>query len=409
MGNSPTKINPITSIDQIKKIILSSQDNFAFSYHHSIDEIIEIIDKLGSDDLFFESPFHKALEEFPPKGMYFRYIVLWMDDVPAAFLYFQLKKINLRESLDGSFQGNGNKLTIYIKKFFTGLLNFHTLVNGNMLQTGRYGLYLPPEIELLLKFEHYQSILDYVVTELKNEKLRPAAILLKDFYLYEKISDEDCSKYGYSEFSVQPNMRLDIAENWNDTEDYMSDLKSKYKVRTRRTLKKLDGVYRRELDLVDLEKYSDTMHILYKSIANQASFNLFILDPLYFYGLKKHLEDKIKIVGYFLEEKMVGFYTIVYNYDTLDAHFLGYDSDHNREFHLYHNMLYDLLFEAIDKKKKHLDLSRTAMEIKSSIGAEPSKMFLYLKVTNPIVNKFTARFLKFLTPSTDWEERNPFK
>jgi hypothetical protein len=189
----------------------------------------------------------------------------------------------------------------------------------------------------------------------------------------------------------------------------MSDLKSKYKVRTRRTLKKLDGVYRRYLDLDDLEKHKDTMHKLYKSIANQASFNLFILDPLYFYGLKKHLKDKIKIVGYFLEEKMVGFYTIVYNYDTLDAHFLGYDSDHNREYHLYHNMLYDLLFEAIDKKKKHLDLSRTAMEIKSSIGAEPSKMFLYLKVTNPIANKFTARFLKFLTPNIDWEERNPFK
>lgn len=396
-------------IKKYEKTILDKEAGFSFSYHKSVDDIREILDHFGAKDVFFESPFHKALEEYPPNGMHFRYVLLWLHGEPKSMLYFQLKKINLRESLDGSFQENGNQVINKIKKFFTGLLNFYTLVNGNMLQTGRYGQYLTPEIAERLTFSLYQKIVSIVKNNLKKENLSPAAILLKDYYTHEKISEDDCKEFGYSAFSVQPNMRVEIRENWNSVDDYMGEMKSKYRVRTRRTLKKLDGIYKRALNLEDLLLYEDTMHRLYKFIADQASFNLFILNPKYFYGLKKHLQDKIQIIGYFLDDKMVGFYTIIYNYDTLDAHFLGYDSEHNREYHLYHNMLYDLLFEAIIKKKKHLDLSRTAMEIKSSIGADPFEMFLYLKVTNPIANRFTARFLKFLTPEGDWEERNPFK
>ncbi len=106
---------------------------------------------------------------------------------------------------------------------------------------------------------------------------------------------------------------------------------------------------------------------------------------------------------------MIGFFTIVHNYDVLDAHFLGYDAEFNREKHIYHNMLYDLLFVAIDTKKKHLDLSRTALEIKSSLGAQPYPMYLYLKTINPVANLFTSRALKFLAPEEIWTERNPFK
>jgi hypothetical protein len=389
-------------------ISLSMDNSLSYSYHRSIEEIKEITKSLQAKDVFFESEFHRSLEEFPPGEMYFRFIILWEKGVASALLYFQLKKINLRESLDGSF-GENFSIGTWIKKKVTGILNFYTLVNGNMLQTGRYGQYLPSHIESKLAFEDYHKIVDFVVEQLTTEKLKPVAILLKDYYDKERITKNNCEKYGYVEFSVQPNMRVDIRPHWSSVEEYMSDLKSKYRVRTRRTRKKLNGVERKLLNLEDLELYEDKMHELYKTIANQASFNLFILNKKYFYGLKKHLKDNIKVIGYFLDTKMVGFYTIIYNYNTLDAHFLGYDSEHNREFHLYHNMLYDLLFEAIEKKKEHLDLSRTAMEIKSSIGADAYPMFLYLRILNKLLNRFTSRFLEFLTPTVKWEERGPFK
>ncbi len=122
---------------------------------------------------------------------------------------------------------------------------------------------------------------------------------MKDFYNNERFSPEDTCRHKFTEFSVQPNMRLDIRSNWQSPDDYLNDLKSKYKVRTRRTLKKLEGVIKRELSEEDLIFYKDRMHELYKTIATKASFNLFILNESYFYSLKKHLKEKIDIIGYF--------------------------------------------------------------------------------------------------------------
>ena len=72
-------------------------------------------------------------------------------------------------------------------------------------------------------------------------------------------------------------------------------------------------------------------------------------------------------------------------------------------------MLYDLLEEAVNTNAKKLDLSRTAMAIKSSVGAIPHKLYLYLKVRNNFLNLFTSKGLKYLIPEIEWEQRNPFK
>ena len=93
----------------------------------------------------------------------------------------------------------------------------------------------------------------------------------------------------------------------------------------------------------------------------------------------------------------------------LDAHFLGYDPECNRNCQLYLNMLYDLVDDAIALKAHNLILSRTAMEIKSSIGAEPHDMYLYLKAINPIFNRGVSKALDYFKPKADWKPRSPFK
>ena len=120
-------------------------------------------------------------------------------------------------------------------------------------------------------------------------------------------------KLGYHQFVVQPTMLMDIQSSWDTLNDYIGSLRSKYKVRTRRTFKKLKGVEKVDMDLDLLVKWSERMHEMYKSIATQASFNLFILDKLYFHSLKKELNDKCKVIGYFLNGNMIGFFTIIYN------------------------------------------------------------------------------------------------
>ena len=71
-------------------------------------------------------------------------------------------------------------------------------------------------------------------------------------------------------------------------------------------------------------------------------------------------------------------------------------------------MLYDYVELAIEKNCKELRFGRTAEEIKSSIGARPVPMKLFIKHRNPIANRILKTIVGTITPS-DYELRKPFK
>jgi len=318
----------------------------------------------AGSNAFMQSSFLQALEIAPPSGTRYKYGVVKFDDTVVGIVYFQIKKINLYLSL-------------------------------------RYDAYQPTSFGTLL-----DNICDELVCYLKSEKINIRAVLLKDYY---KESRFDNSDWTYTEFKVQPNMIMEINEEWKTFDDYLAGMKSKYRVRVRRARKKSIELEKRALSLEEIHAHADDISRLYRNVADQAGFNLFILPKNYFYSLQKHLGSKMQLVAYFEDGKMTGYYTTIINHGDLDAHFLGYDPNCNKNCQLYLNMLYDLVDDAIKVGAKKLIMSRTAMEIKSSVGAEANDMFLYLKATNSLVNKGVAKGLEFFTPQNDWKPRSPFK
>jgi hypothetical protein len=93
----------------------------------------------------------------------------------------------------------------------------------------------------------------------------------------------------------------------------------------------------------------------------------------------------------------------------MDTYFLGYDEKMQRETMLYLNMLYDMIGYSIKKKFKKIIFGRTALEIKSSVGAEPEQMFGYIKHSNPLLQWQMPRIFNSLQPAINWQKRNPFK
>jgi len=152
------------------------------------------------------------------------------------------------------------------------------------------------------------------------------------------------------------------------------------------------------------------MHRQYRNIAENAGFNLFILDRDYFYQLKVKMKEGILIKGYFNQEgRLVGFSTVLKNYDHLDAHFLGYELDVNKEKQLYLNMLFDMIEEGIKQKVKKIFMSRTAVEIKSSVGAKAVDVYCYLFHRKSIYNRLVPELVKRLYKPEEWVPRNPFR
>jgi predicted transcriptional regulator len=71
-------------------------------------------------------------------------------------------------------------------------------------------------------------------------------------------------------------------------------------------------------------------------------------------------------------------------------------------------MLYDYIEIAIQKKIKTLNFGRTASEIKSSVGATPQDLTMYLRHKKSITNRILKLFLQRVQP-TPFQQKIPFK
>jgi hypothetical protein len=115
------------------------------------------------------------------------------------------------------------------------------------------------------------------------------------------------------------------------------------------------------------------------------------------------------LCGYFLNEKLVGFHTLLLNGSVLETYFLGYDEYVQKEKMLYLNMLYNMTKFGIENQFKKIIFGRTALEIKSSIGAKPVVMSGFIYHTNTWINKMLPKLFPNLEPTLVWQQRHPFK
>lgn len=388
---------------------LQQHPDIKVHFFKKIDDAISRWEKLTPNDTFFGYDFLKALEVSPPSDSKFRYAIFSdADDNDIGIAYFQIKTIRLDESLRFDVPADAStssKVIASVKRSVAAKFRAYTLVVGNLTLTGNYGMHFISDIAPHIKFDLVEDALDILLPILRNDGIKVRGIMYKDYNVQHRMSSDS----RYTEFSVQPTMSVDIPATWTNTDDYIAAMKSKYKVRMRRARTKAEDITKRVLSVDEIKYYEKDIARLYRYVSDQAGFNLFLLKDDYFCQLARHLGDDYKLTAYFIKDKMVGFFTSIKSGRSLDAHFLGYDNDYNAECQLYLNMLYDLVEEGIAQGVDHVDLSRTALEIKSSVGAVPTDLYLYLRLVNKRLDKYTPRLLDFLTPKEEWKPRNPFK
>ncbi len=80
----------------------------------------------------------------------------------------------------------------------------------------------------------------------------------------------------------------------------------------------------------------------------------------------------------------------------------------NKSNAIYQRMLYDYIDIAIKQKLSTINFGRTASEIKSSVGAIPEHLTVYIRHKKTITNKFLKLFLLKIQP-TEFHQKFPFK
>jgi hypothetical protein len=368
---------------------------------------------VDSTNIFLSATYLKAVEIAGPHDLKHFYCLVIHENKPFLALYCQFKHFNAAESLQLLRQTGDLPYLEKIKRkalhLVAAKVDFHALVCGNIMVTGEHAYRFCRDSKIFDEVSFIPDLLQTLQSGLETLGLEVPVIFVKDFY-DKRLKDQNrCFiRAEYKELVFQPNMIFHIPKTWRNTKDYLANMKSKYRVRTKRARKFVEGLERREMFLKDIEEYRERIHALYLEIAHGAEFNLFLLPPDYFSGMKSALGNCFRIFGYFDGDDLIGFYSLVINGKEMEAHFLGYREEDNRAFQLYHNMLIDMVEEAIRAAVDRIVFARTALEIKSSVGAVPEDMHCYIRHNYRLYNAAAPLIFKALNPDYDWEQRHPF-
>lgn len=379
--------------------------SFSFKIYTSTSELPSGWDAVASNNIFLSADYLKVLEESAPENMICHFIGLFRNDELIGLALSQF--LNL--SAVRSFGERDHCLKTEIRNFVFRNFCSNVLFIGNNMLTGQnaycFNENISPTDGLLLLHDAAIAL----QKQFLKKALKVHLTVFKDFNHTEASHFNIPQFKSFYRFTTQPNMVFEIKKNWHSLDDYVGDLSKKYRDQYKRARKKAAGITKRKLSAEEISLYKDTIYNLYMDVAKNAPFNTFYLPHDHFDVFKKALKDNFLFYGYFAEEKLIGFNTLIKNGTAIDTYFLGYDESHQREYMLYLNMLYDMIGYSVKKRFEQLIFARTALEIKSSVGAKPIVMFGFIKHSNRFINLLVAKFFCYLEPEMIWQERHPFK
>jgi len=384
---------------------LSLNSAYTFSIYESVKQLPSQWNSLASSNIFLSTHYLEVLEESAPQNMSCFFIGIFENKNLVGIALSQFLDLNKLESF-----GERDKC---VKTFVRNLIfrNFcsHVLLLGNNMLSGQNAYQFSEQIDSAKGIEVLYQAIDEIKKILKQKGLSVHLTTLKDFEEKEQLHFSAPQFQSFYRFTTQPNMVFCSCDHWHTFDDYIASLSKKYRDQYKRCRKKAAGIHKQKMNLEEIIAQEETIYDLYHHVAQNAPFNTFFLAKNHFRVMKEKLKDNFLFYGYFENGQLIGFNTLIKNGTQMDTYFLGYDEKIQREKMLYLNMLYDMIAYSINKGFKEIIFARTALEIKSSVGAKPEEMFGFMQHSNVLINKKMEQLFCYLEPKTDWQERNPFK
>lgn len=394
-----------------KSIALTTTSAYTAQIYNSLADVPQAVWQqiVPQEHTFLNYDYLTAFEACCSVNMGFKYVVFRNNGRLAGVATFQTilfdgNNIGTEESRKqlGFWARTVNSLVSRMK--------MRLLVLGNTFMTGEYGWYFTdvnePGVEEVLAL---QLVIKDLVQEAKASKRPVSGLLVKEVFTDKLGAFPELQKSGYLQFPVQPDMILDIDPEWKTFDGYLATMSSKYRVRMRKAVKDMNGIEIRRMTVDEIVANMSEMERLYQEVVDTSDFKLATFRLQHVQYLMHQMPENFWIDGFWLDGKLVTFISFYKHNGQIVAGMMGMDREAQKQYDLYLNVLLLVARRGIEHGAKQSVFGRTAMEIKSSVGAKPHDMYLYTRHVSGWKNRIIAPMVKILSRTEPWKQRNPFK
>jgi len=302
--------------------------------------------------------------------------------------------LGVDDFLEGSVGFNWAKRWLYRK----GGFRFGVRVIGTPLASGPHGYRFSAQVD---EGACLQSLL--ALPALGDAESVPRTWVVKDepsnhaWASGHKLSGKSRWGSDWVDLEFDPVMRVSLVgrDSW---EDYLADMRTKSRTKVKRILKLSELLTFSVLSLEEIHSMADDLHALYLKVFGRAAFRMGCLHSEDLIALKEEMGDSFQVWVAKLDEEVIGFHCGMCDGNEVEAFFVGFDGKHNKSHALYQRMLVEFIRWGIEKGCATVNLGRTALDIKASLGAEPKRLVLSVKMQNPVIHTLARWVGKTSTP-----------
>ena len=278
-----------------------------------------------------------------------------------------------------------------IRKRFPHFLTMRLLMVGNAAGEGHLSVCAPGD-------EEWVANALYQVLEIYGRQAKASLVVFKDFpATYRGL----LWKFSANDFTRIPSMPMtELLLDYHDFDHYLSTLGASTRKDLRRKFRRIAAAAPITVEVVtDLTPHVDEVYPFYLQVHERSPLKFERLTKEFLSELGRRMPDRVRFFIWRQDGKAIAFSVALVHDDTIYDDYLGLDYRVALDLHLYFYTLRDILSWSLEQGLKRYRSSPLNYQPKLHLGCDLYPLDLYVRHTNPVLNKIFRPILKLLEPT----------
>jgi predicted N-acyltransferase len=231
-------------------------------------------------------------------------------------------------------------------------------------------------------------------------------IVVRDFEPNAQEPQQHFKRLGYHCVDSLPNTYLDI--RWSSPEDYLSSMKSYYRSKLHRHLKRCEEKHVRYELVEDFAGLAETLCAQWMVVHNQADeFQREVLTPAFYREFSSRMGNRARALLFYRQDELIAHALLLLDGDLLRWLYVGRQQSGNDSLYIY--MAHKVVETAIKLGAKRLEMGLTTYSIKQDLGARVTPIRLAIRSASRLINPVVGLVYPLLNHCPHIRNKNIFK